>query len=121
MAIDLAKMKARLEEKRAEVQRNIARLTGTKMPPEDPIQASAGTIEREEQAVDLEENEIEQAILLNERALLKEVEQALKRIEKGTYGICTNAGEPIPEKRLEALPWASLCVNCEAKLAGQPI
>jgi hypothetical protein len=30
-----------------------------------------------------------------------------------TYGMCTNCGQAIPEKRLEALPWASLCVTCE--------
>lgn len=119
MAIDLVEMKRRLEEKRAEVQRNIERLTSTRTPPEDAIQAIDGTIEREEQAVDLEETDIEQAILANERALLNEVEQALKRIEDGTYGICTNCGRPIPEKRLEALPWASLCLDCETRLANQ--
>ena len=119
MAIDLVQMKRRLEEKRAEIQRNIAQLTSTKAPAEDPIQASAGTLEREEQAVDLQETEIEQSILANERALHEEVQQALKRIEDGTYGICTNCGRPIPEERLEVLPWASLCIDCETRLANR--
>ena len=39
-------------------------------------------------------------------------DQLTKRIEDGTYGICTNCGRPISEERLEALPWAELCIDC---------
>ena len=113
MAIDLTVMRRRLEEKQAEIQRHIAALTGSPTLPEDSIQASDGVLEPEEEAVDLEETDVEQAILDNERALLAEVQQALARIENGTYGICINCGQPIPDKRLEAIPWASLCVTCE--------
>jgi len=113
MAIDLTVMRKRLEEKQAEIQQHIATLTGSPAPPEDSIQASDGVVEPEEEAVDLQETDIEQAILDNEKTLLVEVQQALARIENGTYGICTNCGQPIPEKRLEAIPWASLCVTCE--------
>ena len=35
------------------------------------------------------------------------------RIENGTYGKCTNCGKQIPEERLEALPWATLCIDCQ--------
>jgi len=113
MAIDLSVMRRRLEEKQSEIQRHIAALTGSPTLPEDAIQASDGVLEPEEEAVDLEETDVDQAILDNEKALLVEVQQALARIENGTYGICTNCRQPIPEKRLEALPWASLCVTCE--------
>ena len=113
MAIDLSVMRRRLEEKQAEIQRHIAALTGSPTLPEDAIQASDGVVEPEEEAVDLEETDVEQALLDNEKALLAKVQQALVRIENGTYGICTNCGQPIPEKRLEAIPWASLCVSCE--------
>jgi DnaK suppressor protein len=70
-------------------------------------------VEPEEEAVDLQETDVDHAVLDNERALLVEVQQALARIDNGTYGICTNCGQPIPEERLEAIPWASLCVTCE--------
>lgn len=113
MAIDLDVMRTRLEEKQAELQRHIAALTGSREQPEDAIQASDGVVEPEEEAVDLEQTDVDQALLDNENALLAEVQQALARIENGTYGICTNCGQPIPEKRLEAIPWASLCVTCE--------
>src|SRR5437016_5617569 len=113
MAIDLAVMRKRLEEKQAEIQRHIATLTGSPAPPEDAILASDGVVEPEEEAVDLQETDVEQAILDNEKALLAEVQQALARIENGTYGICSNCRQPIPEKRLEAIPWATLCLTCE--------
>ena len=48
----------------------------------------------------------------NEEHLLASIDDALKRIEDGTYGICTNCGRPISEERLEALPWAELCIDC---------
>jgi DnaK suppressor protein len=44
------------------------------------------------------------------------VQNALERIEKGTYGKCIVCGQPIPEKRLEALPWAARCVKDEERL-----
>jgi DnaK suppressor protein len=119
MAIDLAVMRKRLEEKQAEIQQHIAALTGSPAPPEDAIQASDGVAEPEEEAVDLQETDVEQAILDSEKTLLAEVQQALVRIENGTYGICSNCGQPIPEKRLEAIPWATLCVACASKLGSE--
>jgi RNA polymerase-binding protein DksA len=49
-------------------------------------------------------------------ASLQAVNDALQKVDEGTYGICDNCGEPIPEKRLRALPEATLCINCQAKL-----
>lgn len=43
---------------------------------------------------------------------LTEVEAALGRMDRGTYGQCEGCGEPIPEARLRALPWARFCVRC---------
>lgn len=40
-------------------------------------------------------------------AAVEQIDAALKRIEEGTYGICIHSGEPIPEERLEAIPWAT--------------
>lgn len=44
----------------------------------------------------------------------QEVEEALQRIDKGTFGICEHSGEPIPLERLEALPWARLRAEYQA-------
>jgi len=48
---------------------------------------------------------------------LVDVNVALERINKGTYGVCTACGQPIQVERLEALPSAALCINCQ-RLAG---
>ncbi len=49
---------------------------------------------------------------------LKLIEEALDRIEAGDYGICLSCEEPIPSKRLQALPWAKYCVNCQQSLSN---
>jgi DnaK suppressor protein len=116
MAIDLNLMKKRLEEKQAELLANLAGLTEAHPQPVDPVEANEGAPDVEEIAVDADELEQEQSIEANERALLTEVQAALKRIEDGTYGKCVVCGRPIPEKRLEAIPWAALDVEHEAAL-----
>ena len=55
-------------------------------------------------------------MLVNEQALLTEVLLALKRIDEGKYGLCLDCGNPIPEKRLEAIPWAVRDLKCEQAL-----
>lgn len=52
----------------------------------------------------------------SERKLLMEINDALGRIEDGTYGICQGRGEPIPKQRLKAIPWARYCVACATLL-----
>jgi DnaK suppressor protein len=51
------------------------------------------------------------------------VSEALKRIDKGAYGICAECEEPIMEKRLKALPWAKYCIACQerADRVGAPV
>ncbi|MCL6583408.1 MAG: TraR/DksA C4-type zinc finger protein [bacterium] len=46
---------------------------------------------------------------------LKNIEHAIDRLAEGNYGSCQKCGQPIPEKRLEALPFALYCVNCQKK------
>ena len=116
MTIDLKQMKQRLETKQAELQQSIAALTEAHPTPVGAIEASEGPQDFEDVAVDFLETQQEQSLLVNEQALLTEVQRALKRIEDGTYGYCVVCGQPIPEKRLEALPWAARCVKDEAQL-----
>jgi len=49
---------------------------------------------------------------------LRMIEEALDRIEAGDYGVCLSCEEPIPAKRLEALPWAKFCVTCQQSLGS---
>jgi DnaK suppressor protein len=116
MTIDLHQMKNRLEAKRDELRTNIAGLTEAHPVPTDPVEANEGPNGFEDIAVDFLEMQKEQSLLVNEQALLTEVLSALKRIDEGTYGLCVTCGNPIPEERLEAIPWAARDVNCEQAL-----
>ncbi len=60
--------------------------------------------------------ELEKALALAQRMKeqLAEVEYALKKLEKGAYGLCDSCGKPIPLARLEAIPHANLCIACKS-------
>lgn len=60
------------------------------------------------------DREIDLYLSAQARATVVEIDRALQKIEDGTYGICENCGETIPDARLEALPYAALCVNCKS-------
>ena len=47
--------------------------------------------------------------------LLQAIEEALCRMEKGTYGICRDCGDAIAPARLEAIPWTRVCIACKQK------
>jgi DnaK suppressor protein len=51
----------------------------------------------------------------NETQLLQMVEGALGRMDDGTYGTCLNCGKEIGLKRLEAVPWTHLCIDCQSQ------
>jgi len=57
------------------------------------------------------EQEFALGLMDSERKLLREIDDALQRIERGTYGICEGTGKQIPKARLEAQPWARYCVE----------
>ena len=54
-------------------------------------------------------------LIENSEVTMREINQALQRLEDGTYGVCGEAGEPIGRDRLKALPWARLCIECQRK------
>ncbi len=49
----------------------------------------------------------------NDRRFLELIDEALVRIEAGEYGECVHCGEPVQDKRLEAVPWARHCLRCQ--------
>jgi len=51
----------------------------------------------------------------SERETLMQVEEALRRLDEGTYEECSSCGEKIPLARLKAIPWASLCIDCQER------
>jgi len=56
------------------------------------------------------------SLLSADQDAIYEIEEALKRIEKNTYGVCELTGKPIPKARLEAIPWTRFTVTAQAQL-----
>jgi DnaK suppressor protein len=56
------------------------------------------------------------SLLSSDQDAIYEIEEALKRIEKGTYGVCELTNKPIPRARLEAIPWTRFTVTAQAQL-----
>ena len=61
------------------------------------------------------EDELYQGVVDDLQANLDEVDAALARIASGSYGVCIDCGEAIPEKRLTALPASARCIECQRK------
>jgi len=66
-----------------------------------------------DQALDAYENELHYDISDAERKFLEDVDEALKRIAEGTFGLCVQCGQPISKERLKAMPSARLCIACK--------
>jgi YteA family regulatory protein len=52
--------------------------------------------------------------------ILEKVEDALEKIENGDYGRCENCGRPIPDERLDAVPYTEFCLSCKKRAEGVP-
>ena len=110
MVIDRQKVRMRLEAKHIELQREIAAL----LDEEASIGLSSlGVDDIGDTAQDLQEVRQDESMLLNECLLLTAVEEAIRHLLDGTYGYCLSCGQPIPEKRLEAIPWAVRDKACQ--------
>jgi RNA polymerase-binding transcription factor len=66
-------------------------------------------------ATETVDREIDYTLEETDGRLLAAIDAALARIESGTYGICVNCGAQIASERLEAMPWATLCIDCKRK------
>jgi DnaK suppressor protein len=66
-------------------------------------------------ATETVDREIDYTLEETDGRLLAAIDAALGRIENGTYGICVNCGAQIAPERLEAMPWATLCIDCKRK------
>ena len=111
MDLDQSPYKEALLRKRGEI---LAAGGGVK-----PIQASMDTNSRQgdlaDQASGNNEVHIQLKLKQTDAKILRNIEEALWRIEHGTFGVCRDCGEPIAEARLNAIPWSRLCITCKEK------
>ena len=97
--------------KRGEI---LAHATGTK-----PLESSLDVNSRQGDLADQASgsNEVHIALKLKQTdaKILAAIEEALYRMEKGTYGVCRDCGEAIAPARLSAIPWTRVCITCKEK------
>jgi len=116
MTIDTDRFRTALLEERVRVENAIANLREDHPGSlDDEVEEVPGTNDNHlaETATATLDREIDYTLEENSTQVLLEIDEALERIEAGTYGICTNCGKEIPLARLEAYPWASLCIDCK--------
>ncbi len=109
-------LRARLEGERKRSIEEMKQLKATVRPVDERREGSPFG-KREEEATESYELERRLTLEKNIREQLAAVEHALQKFEDGTYGLCDSCGEPIPPERLEALPQATLCLDCKARQA----
>ena len=84
-----------------------------------PLQASMENNTRQgdmaDQASGNNEVHIQLRLKQTDAKILTAIEEALSRIDNGTYGICRDCGEPIAPARLNAIPWTRVCITCKEK------
>jgi len=105
---ELEKYRRLLQEKKNGL---MAELAKTKNAEEETTEESTQDIA--DKAVSSYTREFLYSLNDSERSTIQQIDQALGRIEDGTYGSCLNCGTPMSEKRLTAIPWSRHCVDCQ--------
>lgn len=82
-------------------------------------EASAFGMHQADAGSDAYDRDFALSLLSQEQDALYEIEEALKRVDNGTYGICEISGKPIPHPRLEAIPFARYTVECQSQIEKQ--
>lgn len=82
-------------------------------------EASAFGMHQADAGSDAYDRDFALSLLSQEQDALYEIEEALKRVDAGTYGICEMSGKAIPHARLEAIPFARFTVECQAQIEKQ--
>ena len=100
-------LKEMLEDRRREVHEKLRSLRETL-----PVKAGA-VRDAEEQSVDDFVTEVDMALMQMKSQTLAKIDQAMSRLENGTYGLCQDCDDEIPAARLKALPFAPLCRDCQ--------
>lgn len=111
-------LRARLESEQKRLNEELKQLKSSVRPADERREGSPFG-KREEEAT--ESFELERRLTLEKRLRdqLADVEHALQKFEDGSYGLCDSCGKPIDPARMEALPRASLCLDCKARLAKE--
>ncbi|TML23334.1 MAG: conjugal transfer protein TraR [Actinobacteria bacterium] len=112
MTLDLARVRSELESERDRLRAAIEAVNHAGSLSDETGDLSIGRDDHiADTASDTLMRELDEGLEENAEHLLVKIEGALKRIEDGTYGTCVICGRPIDEERLQAVPYAKLCIE----------
>ena len=115
MSIDYDRFRRELESEQARLRHALAAVNHEGSLIEESGDLAIGSGDHlADSATDTFMRELDEGLGENAEHILGEIEEALRRIDVGTYGVCEKCGEKIPKERLRALPYASLCVKCKS-------
>jgi DnaK suppressor protein len=109
------KQRQRLLDLRDELVDAMSGMTGEIRNAPEGSEASGSGMHQGDAGSDAYDRDFALSVLAKEQDALYEIEQALRRIDRGAYGICEMSGKSIPQARLEAIPFARLTVECQAQ------
>jgi RNA polymerase-binding transcription factor DksA len=109
------KQRQRLLDLRDELVDAMSGMTGEIRNAPEGSEASGSGMHQGDAGSDAYDRDFALSVLAKEQDALYEIEQALRRIDRGAYGICEMSGKTIPQARLEAIPFARLTVECQAQ------
>ena len=117
----LKEFRQRLLQERAKVAGEIRSIVEEtkKSPREASGDLSGYTIHMADMAADTYERELSMNLVSSEQEVLYQIDDALKRIDESTYGICQQCNKPITLTRLKAVPYASMCIACQRQQESQ--
>ena len=92
--------------------RSIAR-DASQNPREASGDLSGYTVHMADMSADTYERELSMNIASNEQEVLYQIDDALKRLDEGTFGVCLQCNKPIALSRLKAVPYGALCIDCQ--------
>ena len=113
---DFSKFVKLLEELRTKIAGNLEHLEGDALNKSQRDAAgdlSGYSFHMADMATDNFDREFNLGLASNEQNLLNLIEAALRKIKDGTYGVCETCSKSIPQKRLLAMPYAAMCIECQ--------
>lgn len=102
--IELAAMRDRLQSRLSQLTKRAGKIESDLRKPQNPDWV--------ERATELENDEVLETLDTSTLDEVKQIQDALDRVNAGSYGVCLSCGKPVGDKRLEAVPHAATCINC---------
>ena len=101
---ELVAVRDRLQSRLSELTKRAGKIESDLRRPQNP--------DWTERATEVENDEVLETLDTSTLDEVKQIQEALDRVNAGTYGVCSSCGKPVGDKRLDAVPYAATCITC---------